>query len=185
MELFRKFTAAAGRIPRESDETPITLPGPRYDRQRACRSRRSPLRLPPLRKARRHRARPGVMLVMALAIMAVVVLMTAASVQTICSEWRQQRQARLQLQADWLASAGLDLAAARLLGDRAYGGETWHTDGPPNQRGGRQPAAVEILVEVEDLTRCRIEATAVYPEGAQFSTYATKSMRYEFAPAGD
>ena len=99
--------------------------------------------------------RRGAALVLAMVVLLVVSLVSAALVQSQLSAHRQSRRYADELQAHWLAEAGLARAAARLRADATYAGETWPapvTDG--------LAASVTIVV---DSNQKKITVQAVYP----------------------
>ena len=61
------------------------------------------------------RKRKGVALIMALVAMAVITIVLTVITTQIVTQRHMVRQRQRQLQADWLARAGVELAAARLL----------------------------------------------------------------------
>jgi hypothetical protein len=80
----------------------------------------------------------------------------------------ERRASELQLwtvQAQWLAEAALERAAARLRADAEYGGETWNISAV--ELGGEKAALVEIRVESvdddESSDKLVILVTADYP----------------------
>jgi Tfp pilus assembly protein PilX len=59
--------------------------------------------------------RQGVALVLAMVVMAVLTVVLSVMAVQVVSQRQMVRQRHKQLQADWLARAGVELAAARLL----------------------------------------------------------------------
>jgi len=68
-----------------------------------------------MRHSRSSTRRPGVALVMALVVMAILVVILTMVTRHIVSQRHTVHQRHRQLQAEWLARAGVELAAARLL----------------------------------------------------------------------
>ena len=99
-------------------------------------------------------SRRGAALVMAMVALLVVTLMSAALVQSLVTGQRQARRYADELQAQWLAEAGLERAVVQLARDAQYRGETWQTE------IGGELGSVTITTEPE--TR-KIVAEAVYP----------------------
>lgn len=99
-------------------------------------------------------SRRGAALVMAMVALLVVTLMSAALVQSLVTGQRQSRRYCDELQAQWLAEAGLERAVVRLARDAQYRGETWRSE----VRG--ELGSVTITVEPETK---KIVAEAVYP----------------------
>ena len=83
-------------------------------------------RLPPTA----HRPPPtgfrrGIAMVMALAALLVVTLVAGALVKSLLLSHRQSKRYAGELQAQWLAEAGLARATAQLALNEEYQGETW------------------------------------------------------------
>ena len=98
--------------------------------------------------------RRGAALVMAMVALLVVTLMSAALVQSLVTGQRQSRRYADELQAQWLADAGLERAAVQLARDAQYRGEMWQTE------IGGELGSVTIAVDPETK---KIVAEAVYP----------------------
>jgi hypothetical protein len=107
--------------------------------------------------------RPGIVLIVVLAVLAVATL-TFVSVARLALAQRQQARVEWwKLQADWLAEAGLERAAATLKLNPAYQGETWKL--APDDLGGPEGGAVVITVEPAPRPdRRTIRAEAVDPD---------------------
>lgn len=77
----------------------------------------------------------------------------------------QQRQMlthRQEIQADWLAAAGIDRALAKLKQSPDYNGETWRV--PADELS--DTAAAEVVIQIEDsnlFNQRKITAQANYP----------------------
>jgi Tfp pilus assembly protein PilX len=99
-------------------------------------------------------SRRGAALVMALVALLVITLMSAALVQALVTGQRQSRRYADELQAQWLAEAGLERARVQLAHDDQFRGETWQTD------ISGELGSVTIAVEPETK---KIVAEAVYP----------------------
>src|SRR5687768_2951716 len=89
--------------------------------------------------------RRGAVLVAVLVVMMVASLLFGAMLRTNRDEHRLLRIYQQRLQAQELAQAGLERAAARLAGDDAYAGEIWQI--PAAELTGADPAAVAIEVQ--------------------------------------
>src|SRR4029453_16923976 len=96
------------------------------------------------RPARRPR---GAALVMAMVALLVVTLMAAALVQALVAGHRQARRYGDQLQAQWLAEAGLARAVAILQSDATYQGEIWQAPFTMNASGAANAGQVTITVD--------------------------------------
>jgi Tfp pilus assembly protein PilX len=114
----------------------------------------SPLRAHPARQPR------GAALVMAMVALLVVTLMAAALVQALVAGHRQARRYGDQLQAQWLAEAGLARAAAKLQGDPTYQGEIWQA--PITKNASDAADAGQVTITVEAATK-KLIVEAVYP----------------------
>jgi hypothetical protein len=72
-----------------------------------------------MRYSRTSACRQGVALVMALVVMAILAVILTVVTRQIVSQRHTVHQRHRQLQAEWLARAGVELAAARLLDNPA------------------------------------------------------------------
>jgi len=105
-------------------------------------------------------SRRGAALVMAMVALLVVSLVAGALVRSLLTAHRQSHRYADQLQAQWLAEAGLARAAAKLSADEAYQGEVWQAS-----LGTGQPAEADsgqVTITVEPTTK-KITVEAVYP----------------------
>ena len=107
--------------------------------------------------------RRGVVLMSVLVCMAVAMLLFAAWLKTAAMERRQLRTQQDRLQAEILADAGLDRAAAQLLSAGDYSGETWQVG--PEALAGRGAATVTIQVDSpkETPSSRKVHVVAEYP----------------------
>ncbi|MCI0360520.1 MAG: hypothetical protein L0211_18745 [Planctomycetaceae bacterium] len=110
----------------------------------------------PLPSARRRAAA----LVMAMVALLVVTMIAGALVQALIAGHRQSRRYGDQLQAEWLADAGLARAALKLKGDSAYQGETWQA--PVSMDAADAADAGQVTITVDPLAK-KIIVEAVYP----------------------
>ena len=105
------------------------------------------------RQIRLHASRRGITSVVVLICLVVVTLMSGVLVKIGVAHRDQVRAQERQLQAEWLAQAGLD--RARLPPDRQHGytGETWQigpadlVPGTADSAGQEKGAVVRITVE--------------------------------------
>ena len=73
-----------------------------------------------------HKTNPrGVALLTAIVCLAVVALICGSLVRVAHTQRQQTRTEERRLQAEWLAEAGLERAAAKLADSQEYAGETW------------------------------------------------------------
>src|SRR4051812_29146521 len=77
-----------------------------------------------------RRRNRGSGLVIALVTLLVVTSIMGSIMHALLMELRQTRQTAIQVQAQWLADAAVERAAARLSIDSNYEGENWKIDLP-------------------------------------------------------
>jgi Tfp pilus assembly protein PilX len=101
-------------------------------------------------------SRHGIAMVLTLAALLAVTLVAGALVKSLLLSHRQSKRYAEELQAQWLAEAGLARATAQLAASQDYTGETWQAPVGGDEEFGRvtiriQPAEGEapqkILVE--------------------------------------
>jgi len=99
----------------------------------------------------------------------------------------QRREAETQLwtaQAQWIAEAAVERAAARLTADAKYAGETWAI--PAAEMGGKQGAQARIHVEHlagrPDSRLVRVEAD--YPDDPVHRSRWTKQIAIDLKTPG-
>jgi type II secretory pathway component PulK len=101
---------------------------------------------------------------MAMVALLVVMLVAGALVRSLIAAHRQSRQYADELQAQWLAEAGLARAAARLRADANYQGEVWTVplgaDATNADENAKEIGQATITVEP---TTKRITVEAIYP----------------------
>ena len=114
--------------------------------------------------------RRGAALVMAMVARLVVTLVAGALVQTLIAAHRQSRRYADELQAQWLADAGMARARAKLKSDANYQGEVWTAPLGANvpatsvEAGADEPAADvgQVTITVDSASK-QITVVAVYP----------------------
>jgi hypothetical protein len=110
--------------------------------------------------------RRGVIMLMLLVVFGISLAMCGAWTRAILRNRQVQRLAEEQIQAAWLADAGVRRAAASLAVDAIYKGETWRVASSDLSR----PGAATVVIRVEPVAdapgRSRITARASYPRGA-------------------
>lgn len=109
-------------------------------------------------------ARDGTILVIALICLLLVTVLTASLTRTALLQREQVLRDEFQLQAEWLAEAGIDRAAVRLRSEPAYTGEEWR----PAADVGEIPLGqvrIDVVREESDSgpTLVRINVTADVP----------------------
>jgi hypothetical protein len=120
--------------------------------------------------------RPGTALVVVVAALSIMTLMFIAAAKMILVQQKSIELNSRQLQANWLATAGIQRAAARLADDAKYQGETW--DIPAKDFGGRDGGTITIRVEQvpakPDRRAVRIQAD--YPSDPQLRARVTRDV---------
>ena len=89
--------------------------------------------------------RRGVALLTAIVCLAVIAIIGGVLVKVMVAQRQQTRIEERKLQAQWLAEAGLERAAAKLADSKDYAGETWQI--AATEFVGRGTATVRITVE--------------------------------------
>lgn len=102
--------------------------------------------------------RSGVAMVVTMLVLLVVLIAIGGIARWVAHGQRLDRQQRHQLQANWLARSGIDLAVQRLSTDKSYSGEIWNVDDVALVRSG----VVEITV-AQFNGHTTVNATALYP----------------------
>ena len=122
------------------------------------------------------RPRRGMLTVVVLVCLLVLTLIAGAILRAGSAHREDQRAAERRLQAEWLAEAGLQRAAARLAADPGYTGETWEI--PARELGSADDATVTIAVEKPggDPKRRTIRAQADYPRDPPRRARSTRQM---------
>ena len=122
---------------------------------------------------KRRRSPPGIVLVAVLVALTVASVVFGSLLAAGTQQRRYLRQQQTRLQATVLAESGVERAAARLVSDAEYAGETWRV--PAEEIGGKHAGRVEILVEdlPDQPQRRRVRVVARYPELEQ-----PQSMRH-------
>jgi Tfp pilus assembly protein PilX len=104
--------------------------------------------------------RRGAALVLAMVTMLVVVMIAGALVQLMLANHRQGRHHHSELQAQWLAAAGMARARAQLEGQADYPGETWRA--PVHEARGDEPSTGQVTIKIEADRQIVVEA--IYPQ---------------------
>ena len=128
------------------------------------------------------RKRRGVVIVPVLVCFVLIMLICAALVQLVFAERGINRQEERRLQAEWLAEAGLDRAAARLSRARDYTGESWEI--PAKELGGHDAARVNIAVETPkgQTGHRRVTVRADYPLAAERRARRRRTLVIDLGP---
>jgi type II secretory pathway component PulK len=122
------------------------------------------------------RPRRGALTVVVLVCLLILTLIAGAILRAGAAHREEMRTGERRLQAEWLAEAGLQRAAARLAADAGYAGETW--DIPARELDSADDATVAITVErpAGDARRRTIRARADYPRDPPRRARATRQM---------
>jgi type II secretory pathway component PulK len=125
-----------------------------------------------------HNSRQGVALVAAVVAFALAATILFYLLKTTLDQQRQMLLHRQEVQADWLAAAGIDRAIAQLKEFPDYTGETWRI--PAEQLNNTTPAEVVIKVKTSDLVNQRkITVQADYPADTIHRSRKTRSTQWK------
>lgn len=129
-------------------------------------------------------------LVIALVTLLVVTSIMGSIMHALLTELRQTRQTAIEVQAQWLADAAVERAAAQLAANANYEGETWKVDLPASSSMPESHGVVEIKIEQGDReTRSRIIVHANYPEDSRRRVSAERTVSVSLpknnSPASD
>jgi type II secretory pathway component PulK len=131
------------------------------------------MRMP--QQTKRSRQRDGIVLIAALICLMISSLAVANIFQMVRSQRRQATQRGVELQASWLADAGIRRAIAQLAVDPAYDGENWRIDVPfsraatygrPASNSAGNVGQVRITVERNGTELQHLAVVAEYPLAA-------------------
>ncbi len=113
----------------------------------------------------RVQPRRGVALLIVITLLLLIGVGIGLALRTNITARLEARRAAAGVQAEYLANAGFDLAAARLQTAPDYTGETW--DIPAAQLTGRDAAqvVVEVAADPVDSNARRVTVVAEYPAG--------------------
>ena len=129
--------------------------------------------------------RRAVVLMSVLVCMAVAMVLFLAWLKTAAMERSQLRAQQDRLQAEILADAGLERAAAQLKSTPDYSGETWQIGA--DAFAGRGAAAVEIRIEPaeEAATSRKVHAIAEFPAGSDARVRRSKQITIVLPNSGE
>jgi type II secretory pathway component PulK len=116
---------------------------------------------------RKRRKRRALVLLFVLVVIALATVRMVALARTMVSARQELQLQGWQLQAGWLAEAGLQRGAARLHDQPDYAGETWKVSA--DELGGRDGAVVRIDVQrlAGESGRPQVRVVADYPDSPQ------------------
>jgi type II secretory pathway component PulK len=129
-------------------------------------------------------------LVIALVTLLVVTSIMGSIMHALLTELRQTRQTAIEVQAQWLADAGVERAAARLAANPSYERETWKVDLPDSSSVPESHGVVEVKIErgVSEKT-AQIIVHANYPDESRRRVSAERivsvSLPKRNSPASD
>ena len=89
--------------------------------------------------------RRGVALLTAIVCLAVIAAICGSLIRVVYAQRQRTRLEERKLQAEWLAEAGLERAAAKLINSQDYSGEIWQIAAA--EFAGRGGGSVKISVE--------------------------------------
>ncbi len=128
------------------------------------------------------RKRPGYSIVAVLALMALAGGLFVNWTRSTLSQDRQTRVAHEHAQAEWLASAAVSRAAARLAQDPEYQGETWRLT--PDDLGQNYAAQVSISITGQAGAR-QATAQVELPPGEHRRVLHTQSVNLPDSSEGE
>jgi len=109
----------------------------------------------------------------------------AEAVRSTMTERRDFRNRENRLQADWLAEAAVERAAARLAADAGYHGETWSL--PASAIGGS--ADGQVVIQIDELKespgRFAANVQADYPAEGEYRARTSKRIVIERPQTGE
>ena len=128
------------------------------------------------------KSRHGLISVVVLVTLLVIGIIGVGLLRVALARRGEVRVEERKLQAEWLVTAALDRATARLAGSPTYEGETW--DIPAADLGGRGSAHVVVRVEptADQSARRQISVQADYPADSAFRARRSRSIFIELTP---
>jgi Tfp pilus assembly protein PilX len=123
-----------------------------------------------------QRRRLGAVLFVVLVCLAVATVISVVVVKQAATERRAAQLNHRDLQAIWLAEAGVERAAARLAANANYAGETWII--PATELAAGDSAAVKIQVETiaSQPERRSVRVEADYADAPDFHSRHVKQI---------
>ena len=116
-----------------------------------------------------HRRR-GALLIIAMVVLIVVSTVSASIIQSSLTRHRQAKRHQNQMQAEWLAEAGLQRALFQLGKNKGYTGETWSVP----QQAIITPAEAVVTITVE--ANKNITVVATYPQSNDYRSSIIKTV---------
>jgi len=116
-------------------------------------------------------------LVIALVTLLVVTSIMGSIMHALLTELRQTRQTAIEVQAQWLADAAVERAAARWAANPSYVGETWKVGLPASSSMPESHGVVEVKIERGDSEKSsRIIVHANYPDDSRRRVTAERTV---------
>jgi Tfp pilus assembly protein PilV len=113
----------------------------------------------------------------ALVTLLVVTSIMGSIMHALLTELRQTRQTVNEVQAQWLADAAVERAAARLSANPSYAGESWNVDLPASISGSESHGTAEIKIERDDSEKSvRVVVRANYPDDSRLRVSAARTV---------
>ncbi|MBW3539489.1 MAG: hypothetical protein KY476_04395 [Planctomycetes bacterium] len=114
---------------------------------------------------RQHGRRSGITVLVAMLAVMLTTSVGLSLARMALARHRQVRGEQLRLQAEWLAEAALERAAARHAVDENYTGETWDVAWPELRRGRTGRVMIEIDLPADGASERRVRVMAEFPAG--------------------
>jgi len=116
----------------------------------------------------------GVAVLILLISLGIVAVLLSLLLRQAALARRAYQQDRQTLQAEWLAEAGVERAAARLAADAKYTGETWQV--PARDLKGNDGGEVRIKIDAAASGRSTLHVEADYPAATETRSRCTKRI---------
>lgn len=129
--------------------------------------------------------RRAVVLMSVLVCMAVAMTLFLAWLKTAAMERRQLRAQQDRLQAEILADAGLDRAAAQLQSTGDYSGETWQIGAEAFAGRGAATVTIQVKPPEENATSRNVHAVAEFPLGGDARVRRSKQITIVLPNTGE
>ncbi len=129
--------------------------------------------------------RRAVVLMSVLVCIAVAMVLFLAWLKTAAMERRQLRSQQDRLQAEILADAGLDRAAAQLQSTGDYSGETWQIGAEAFAGRGAATVTIQVRPSKENPTSHKVHAVAEFPVGHDALVRRSKQITIVLPNSGE
>jgi type II secretory pathway component PulK len=128
------------------------------------------------RRCTDRRRRRGAISVIAMIGLLVAAMIGTSLVRLALARHRQVAHEALRLQAEWLAEAGVERAAARLAADADYDGETWNVAAENFRQGWTGRVTMTIHRGESAGAAAQVTVVAEYPAGADRRARTRKTV---------